>query len=346
MKAIVQTSYGRPEDVLRLEEIARPAPGPGQVLVAVRAASVHADVWHVVNGYPYALRLMGAGVRRPKNPVPGTDLAGVVEAVGAGVTQFRPGDAVFGESSLQMQWTNGGTYAEFAVAAASALAAKPANVTFEQAAAVPTAGYIALLNLRASGQLHAGRRALINGAAGGVGSTALQIAKAHGLHVTAVDAGDKLAQLQTLGADAVIDYTRGDVTQRGERYDLIFDVASTLSLAQAKRALTPTGTYVLIGHDHYGATGARWFGSLPRFIGLMLRTPFERHLPKASFALPPKGEVAAVLGELLETGKLTPIIDRVFPLAEAPAAVGYLAAGAARGRIVVAPGEAADGSHP
>ena len=208
MKAVVQEEYGS-LDALEVREVEKPAPGDDEVLVRVRAASVHPDVWHVVSGHPYVLRLMGAGFSKPKNPIPGTDMAGVVEAVGKSVTQFQPGDEVFGETIGSMQWINGGAYAEYVTVAEDCLALKPANVTFEQAASVPTSGYIVLLNFAEVGQLGPGQEVLVNGAGGGVGALALQLAKAYGARVTAVDSTKKLNLLRELGADEVIDYTRG-----------------------------------------------------------------------------------------------------------------------------------------
>lgn len=337
MKAIVQTRYGPPQDVLELREIDRPAVGSDEVLVRVRAASVHADVWHVVTGLPYVLRAMGAGLFSPKQPVPGTDLAGIVEATGNGVTRFKAGDAVFGESHRGMQWKNGGAFAEFASAPQDALALKPDNVSFEQAAAAATAGYIALTNLRGRAKVEPGQNVLINGAAGGVGAIAVQIAKARGARVTGVDRADKLGLVRALGADRVIDYTQEDFARGDERYDLIFDVASTLSLSRCRHVLKPTGTYVIIGHDHYGRLGRRVFGSLPHVFALLTRAPFDRHLAPPDFSTPPKGEVMAELRGLLEIGKLTPVVDRTFPLDSAAEAIRYLQDGHPRGRVVITP---------
>lgn len=336
MKAVVQTRYGPPKDVLEVREIERPPLGEDEVLVRVRAASVHADVWHVVTGLPYALRLMGAGVTSPKNRVPGTDLAGTVEAVGGNVSRFKPGDAVFGESHRGMQWKNGGAYAEYAAAPESALALKPDVVTFEQAAAAATAGYIALANLRGRASIRAGQQVLINGGAGGVGAIALQIAKARGALVTGIDSGEKLELVRALGADRAIDYTKTDFTTGDERYDLIFDVASTLSFSRCKRVLKPEGVYVFIGHDHYGRAGRRVLGSLPQAVGLMLRAPFDRHVA-LGFSSPPKEEVMAELSDLLTTGKLTPVVARTFPLDSVPEAIRCLQEGRVPGRIVVTP---------
>lgn len=339
LQAVIQRAYGAPKDVLALGEIPVPTIEDDEVLVRVHASSVHPDVWHVITGHPRVLRLMGSGVRAPKIRVPGTDLAGVVEAVGSGVTRFRPGDAVFGETIRGYQWKNGGAWAEVAAAPESGLARVPEGVSFAAAATVPTAGIIALTNLR-QGQLRAGQKVLVNGAAGGVGGLAVQIAKAAGAEVTGVDRTDKLELVRSLGADHVIDYTREDFTQGAARYDLIFDIPGNHPFSASRRALAPEGIYVLIGHDNFGRGGRRFLGGVPRILGLTARSLFTRQLPKASFAMPSKQESMAELGELLGSGKLAPVIDRTFSLAEAADAIEYLASGQARGRIVI---EVADG---
>ena len=265
MRAILQDRYGTADD-LRVGEVERPSPAAGEVLVRVRAASVHPDVWHVVAGRPYVLRLMGAGLRRPARRVPGTDLAGVVEAVGRDVTRFRPGDEVFGETLPSMAWRNGGAWAEYATAPEAALAVKPAGVSFEAAAAVPAAGYIALHNLPAD-RTGPGCRVLVNGAGGGVGAIVVQLAKAGGAHVTGVDHTAKLNLLARLGADDVVDFTRTDVTREPQRYDLVVDIPGNHPYAAVRRILAPGGVYVLIGHDDFGRGGRRWLGSIPRFGG-------------------------------------------------------------------------------
>ena len=334
MKAIVQERYGSP-DVLKLREIGRPTAENDEVLVRVRAASIHADVWHVVTGLPYVLRMMGGGVRRPKNPVPGTDLAGIVESVGKDVKRFRPGDEVFGETLRGFQWKNGGAFAEYATAPESALALKPADITFEQAAAVPTSALIALGGLRGEGNVQAGDMVLINGAGGGVGSIAVQLAKAFGAEVTGVDSAEKLDLLRALGADHVIDYEQQDFTLGNERYDLILDVPGNHSFSECRRALKPRGTYVLIGHDDYGRGMHRWLGQLPRLLGLMAMSPFVGQLPKPRLSMPDKEESMALLKALLETGKLTPHIDRTYPLSEVPEAIHYLQEGSVKGKVVI-----------
>jgi NADPH:quinone reductase-like Zn-dependent oxidoreductase len=333
MKAIMQSAYGPAEDVLRLADVDRPVPGDGEALVAVRAASIHPDVWHVVNGSPAAVRLM-AGLRRPSNPIPGTDVAGVVEAVGSNVSGLTIGDDVFGETIKKNgQWTNGGAYAEYVSVAESSLALKPANVTFEQAASVPTSGLIAFRNLLIVGRMQPGQRVLINGAGGGVGMPAVQIAKAYGADVTAVDSAEKLDMLRNLGADQVIDFTQEDFTQNGERYDLILDIASNRPFSAIKPSLTPKGTYVLIGHDHYGASG-RVIGSLGHFLATAAVATAQTRGRDKPDPIETRDPLVA-LTELLESGKVTPIVDRTYALSEVPAAIRYLEEGHARGKIVI-----------
>lgn len=337
MRAILQDRYGAPDEVLHLREIEIPTPGPDEVLVRVRAASVHPDVWHVVTGYPRALRLMGAGLRKPKQPIPGSDMAGEVEAVGSDVTCFAPGDAVFGETHRQNQWVNGGAYAEYVCVPQDVLSLKPGGITFEQAAVVPTAGMIAVNNLCEHIWSRPGQRILINGAAGGVGSIVIQMAKANGAFVVGVDHSSKVDFMRSLGVDDVLDYTKKDITRIRQRFDLIVDVASTLCLSGCKRILEPDGTYVIIGHDHYGKKGRRTFGSMPRFFSLMARAPFDRHLPKPSFETMGKRDAMEILRKMLETGQLTPIVAKTFPLTEVPLAIQCLREGQLCGRIVIVP---------
>jgi NADPH:quinone reductase-like Zn-dependent oxidoreductase len=333
MKAIVQDRYG-PASALRLAEVPRPVPGAGQVLVRVHAASVHADVWHMVRGLPYVLRIMGGGLRRPSHPIPGTDMAGVVEQVGPGATRFQPGDAVFGEVVAGMQWRNGGAFAEYVAAAESALEPKPEALSFTEAAAIPTSALIALYNLRAEGTVHPGDRVLVNGAAGGVGMFVVQLAKAGGAHVTAVDAGDRLEALREIGADEVIDYRQTDFTQGAARYDAVIDIPGNHPYSRVKRVLTPHGRYVLIGHDQYGAEGRRWLGSLPRVLGLALGSLRSDHLPRPDFA-GPGPDAMPEIARLAAEGRLRPLIDRTYPLAEAAAAIEYLESGQAHGKVVL-----------
>jgi NADPH:quinone reductase-like Zn-dependent oxidoreductase len=333
MQAIVQDRYGSP-DGLRLRDVETPEVGDDEVLVRVRAASVHPDVWHVVTGRPFVLRLMGSGLLRPTCRIPGTDLAGIVEAVGKNVTRFRPGDEVFGETVRGYSWRNGGAFAEYASVPHEILAMKPARVTFEQAAAVPTAGYIVLLNLPIE-RLRPGQRVLVNGAAGGVGTFCVQLAKAYGAQVTGVDHTKKLDLVRALGVDHAMDYTREDFTRSGERYDLIVDIPGNHPFAACRRALAPDGTYVLIGHDQFGRTGRRWLGSLPRFARLAVLSLFVRQLRRAGPSRLSKKDAMATLREHLEAGRLTPVIDRTYHLQQADEAMRYLAEDQPVGRVVL-----------
>jgi NADPH:quinone reductase-like Zn-dependent oxidoreductase len=335
MKAIFQERYGSPDD-LELRELDKPVVGDDEVLVRVRAASVHPDVWHVVSGRPYVLRLMGAGFSRPKNPIPGTDMAGIVESVGKSVARFRPGDPVFGETIVAQQWVNGGAFAEYVSVHQDLLALKPDDVTFEQAASIPTSGFIALQNLRGASQ-RPGQKVLINGAGGGVGALALQITKSHGAHVTAVDGTSKLGMLRSLGADEVVDYTREDFTRRGDRYDLIFDVPGNYPFSACRRALKPDGRYVLIGHERFGASGKRVFGLIPHFLKLMVLSRFVKQLRGPGVPMPTKKEAIAALRELLETGKVTPIIDSTYHLSEVREALRHMIEDELQGKVIITP---------
>lgn len=334
MKAIVQEKYGSP-DVLELREVDKPSLGDDEVLVRVRAASVHPDVWHFVSGRPYVLRLLGAGLFRPKNPIPGTDMAGVVESVGARVTRFRRGDEVFGETTVSNGWTTGGAYAEYVAVRERQLALKPDNITFEQAASTPTSGFIALQNLRGASKLLPGKKVLVNGAGGGVGALALQIAKACGAHVTAVDGAAKMSMLRSLGADEVIDYTREDFTRGGDRYDLIFDVPGNHSFSACRRVLEPDGRYVLIGHDRFGASGTRMLGIFPQFFKLVFLSRLVRQLRGPDVPLPTRHETIAVLRKLLEAGKITPVIDSAYPLSEVREALRHMIEDQPRGKVII-----------
>jgi NADPH:quinone reductase-like Zn-dependent oxidoreductase len=331
--AIVQERYGAPSDVLRLRDVERPEPGDGEVLVQVRAASVHPDVWHVVTGRPALLRLMGAGVRRPSAQVPGTDMAGVVAALGPGVTGFAVGDAVYGETVRGHQWANGGAFAEFVVVRASALARKPERLSFEQAAAVPTSGYIAVQNVRDAARVGPGQRVLVHGAGGGLGVLAVQLARAYGASVTATDVGAKLPVLTSIGADAVVDVTTTDPTRMDARFDVVVDIPGDHGWSEWRRVLTPEGRYVLIGHDAYGAVGRRWLGSVPKLLGLAVRLALARRLPTSGRR--DTAEYLRHLTELAERGALVPVVDRTFPLAEAAAAIDHLAAGRVCGKVVL-----------
>jgi NADPH:quinone reductase-like Zn-dependent oxidoreductase len=335
MKAIVQEKYGSPADVLNLKDIDKPVLKDDEVLVRVHAASVHPDVWHLVRGLPYALRIMGAGLLRPKNSVPGTDVAGYVESVGKNVSQFQQGDEVFGETIKGYQWTNGGAYAEYASVPEDSLALKPANITFEQAAAIPTSGLIALQNLPDEELLQPGQSVLVNGAGGGVGTIAVQLAKVYGANVTGVDDSTKLDMVRSIGADQVIDYTKEDFTQSGGRYDLIFDIPWNHPYSACRRVLAPDGKYVLIGHDRFGQGAGRWLGSLPRVLKLVALSPFVSQLPSPNFSMPNKNNQMDVLKQLMETGKLRPVIDRTYSLGEVPEAIKHLEMGHARGKVII-----------
>ena len=337
MKAIVQERYGSP-DHLELREVDKPAVGEDEVLVRVRAASLHPDVWHVVTGRPYVLRLAGSGFSRPRNRIPGTDMAGIVESVGGKVTRFRPGDPVFGETLVTHQWVNGGAFAEYVSVHQDLLARKPDNITFEQAASVPSSGYIALMNLRGLDQFRPGQKVLINGGGGGVGALALQITKAHGAHVTAVDCTSKLDLLRSLGADEVIDYTREDFTRRGVRYDLIFDVPGNHSFFACRRALEPDGRYVLIGHERFGASGKRLFGLIPCFLTLMVLSRFVKQLRGPGLPMPAKKDVMTLLRKLLEAGTITPIIDRTYILSEVREAFRHMIEDELHGKVILTAG--------
>jgi NADPH:quinone reductase-like Zn-dependent oxidoreductase len=322
MKAVVQDTYGA-ADVLEVRDIDKPVPKPDEVLVRVHAAGVDPGVWHLMTGLPYLVRVMGYGLRTPKVGIRGRDVAGRVEAAGANVTRFHPGDEVFGIGD--------GSFAEYVCARADKLAPKPANLTFEQAAAVPISALTALQALRDRGRVQAGQTVLIIGAAGGVGSFAVQLAKAFGAKVTGVCSTTKLDLVRSIGADQVIDYTREDFADGARHWDLIVDTAGRRSLARLRRALTPRGTLVLVG----GEGGGRWLGGFDRQI---LRAPVlsafsrQRLRPLTSKE---RSEDLVVLKELIEAGKLTPVIDRTYALSEAPEAIRYLEQGHARGKVVI-----------
>ena len=337
MKAVIHCRYGPAEEVLSVQEVAAPTPKENEVLVRVRAASMHADVWHVIEGVPFLLRLMGNGVRKPKLPIPGTDLAGVIDAVGESVTRFKKGDEVFGESA-RFGWMNGGAYAQFAAVREDYLVQKPAAMTFEQAAAIPTAGFIALNNL--GWRNKTGQNVLINGAGGAMGTLAIQIAKSQGAHVTAVDAAAKLSMMRSLGADHVIDYAKENYLQGTERFDRIVDVVGLLRRKDYQHVLTPNGHYIPIGHADYGRApgrlGGRIVGSVPYFVGLLLRALLDRDRRK-DFKIRSKLEFTTELQRLAEAGKLKPVIGRTFPLTEVPAAMRSMMEGTVLGRIIITP---------
>lgn len=321
MKAIVQEKYGSPDD-LELKEIDKPVVGDDDVLVRVHAAGLDQGVWHLVTGLPYLLRIMGFGLRRPKTRVPGLDVAGRVEAVGRNVNRFRPGDEVFG--------TCAGSYAEYACARQDKFAPKPANVTFEQAAAVPSSAFAALQGLRRSAHVQAGQKVLVIGAGGGVGTFAVQLAKEFGANVTGVCSTKKTELVRSIGADDVIDYTREDFADRPHRYDLILDAAGGRSLSHLRRALEPRGTLVIVGSE----TGGRWMRGVDRALRAAMLSPFVNHTLRMLVSTE-RTEDLQLLGELIEAGKLTPIIDRTFSLGEVPEAIQYLVAGHARGKVVI-----------
>jgi len=333
MKAVIQSGYGPPEEVLSVQEVDTSVPKDDEVLVRVRAASVHPDVWHVVMGFPFAVRLFGNGVRKPK-PTPGTDLAGVIDAIGKKVTRFQVGDEVFGECSRH-GWLNGGAYAEYAAVPQDFLALKPSSVSFEQAAAVPTAGTIALNNL--GGAVRPKRETvLINGAGGCMGPIAVQIAKADGARVTAVDCAEKLPMLRALGADHVIDYREQEYLRNGERYDFILDVAGFRYPDEYRHALTPKGDYIPIGHAHYDTSTKRIMGDLPRFLGLVFKAMLDPEKRK-NFKIPKKKDVMEVFRDLLEAGKLTPVIGKTFALSDVAAAMKCMQEGKIVGRMIITP---------
>jgi NADPH:quinone reductase-like Zn-dependent oxidoreductase len=323
MKAIVQDRYGGPE-VLELTDIDRPVPTGNEVLVQVKAAGLHRGDWHVMTGLPYMIRLAvpTLGLRKPKVPVLGMDVAGVVEAVGSNVTRFRPGDEVFG-------WCDG-SFADYACAGEDHFAVKPANLSFEQAAVVPISGFAALQAVRDVGEVQAGQRVLVIGAAGAVGWFAVQLAKAFGAQVTGVASTTQLDLVRSIGADEVIDYTRQDVTDGRRQWDLILDTGGRRSLSRLRRALTPKGTLVVVG----GEGGGRWMGGflrnlraplVSRFVGQRLRMLVSRE----------RQEDLETLRELIEAGKLTPRIARTYPLGEVPEAMRALEAGNTRGKLVI-----------
>jgi NADPH:quinone reductase-like Zn-dependent oxidoreductase len=321
MKAIVQDRYGS-ADVLEFRDIEDPVVGPEDVVVRVHAAGCGPDVWHLMTGMPYMARL-AIGFRRPKIGVRGWDVAGTVEAVGANVTGFRPGDEVMGTAE--------GSFAELVIAQPDKLVAKPAGFSFEQAAAVPISGTTALRAVRDEGKVQPGQTVLVIGAAGGVGSLAVQIAKAFGGKVTAVCSTSKADLVRSIGADDVIDYTREDFADGSRRWDVILDTAGRRPLSQLRRALTPRGTLVIVGGDG----GGHWTGG---FFRGMLRAPIVSLFVGQKLGglnSKVKQEDLVALTELIDAGRVTPVIDRTYPLIEAPDAIRYLAEGHARGKVVI-----------
>jgi NADPH:quinone reductase-like Zn-dependent oxidoreductase len=318
MKAIVQDTYGS-ADVMQSRDIATPQIADGEVLIRVHAASVHVGDWILATGSPFVMRF-ATGLRRPKQTVPGTDVAGTVEAVGTGVTRFGPGDEVFG-------WC-AGAFAEYAAAPEAQLAAKPATLTFEQAAAVGVSATTALQLLRDNGKVQPGQRVLVNGASGGVGSFAVQIAKAMGAEVTGVTSTQNADLVRSIGADHVIDYTREDFTQGGPRYDLILDNVGNHSMAQTRRALTPTGTLISNGGGHAG-------GKLGRTLRTLLVAMFVRQQAGPTVKTQNHDDLVA-LKDLVDAGRISPVIDSTYRLDETPDAIRRVATGHARGTIVIA----------
>ncbi|MDP6667487.1 MAG: NAD(P)-dependent alcohol dehydrogenase [Dehalococcoidia bacterium] len=327
MKAIVQHNYG-PPDVLEFGDIVMPVPGDDDVLVKVRASSVNAYDWHLMRGTPYIARLIrrgfGFGLFKPITRIRGRDVAGMVEAVGRNVTQLQPGDEVYG------QCESDGAYAEYVCTPESALALKPANLTLEEAAAVPLAANTALLGLRDHGQVQAGQRVLINGASGGVGTFAIQIAKSFGAEVTAVCSTGKMDVVQAVGADHVIDYTREDFTGGEQRYDVVFDGVANRSLSDCRRALTPEGTLVLSG-----GSGGRWLGPMFFEIGATVRDRFVRHRLLSNSGKHGTADLIFIK-ELIESGQLRPVIDKTYGSSEAAEAIRHMEERRTRGKVVIA----------
>jgi NADPH:quinone reductase-like Zn-dependent oxidoreductase len=320
VKAIVQGKYGSAE-VLELREIAKPEIGPRDVLIRVRAAGVNIADWAIMGGLPYIAR-PAYGLRKPKNGVRGTDAAGVVAAVGSGVTRFRPGDEVFGSCR--------GSFAEYATASEDALAPKPANLSFEQAAAVPLAGTVALQAVRDHGNVQAGQKVLVNGASGGIGTFAVQIAKSLGADVTGVCSTKNVEMVRAIGADHVIDYTKEDFTRSGQRYDFILDNVANHSLGELRRALTPTGTLVPNG----GRFDNRWFAGGGRVISALVLSRFVSQTLRPFLVAQTHADLV-VLKEMIESGKVMPVMDRAYSLGETAEAIGHVGAGHARGKVAI-----------
>jgi NADPH:quinone reductase-like Zn-dependent oxidoreductase len=324
MKAVVYTRFG-PPDVLEIRDIKKPVPNDDQVLIKVRAAAVNPLDWHFIRGTPYIMRLMMVGIRKPKDPRLGVDYAGTVETVGRSVTQFKPGDEVLGNKS--------GAFAEYLCARADrAITLKPANVTFEQAAGVPVAALTALQGLRDHGKVQPGQKVLINGASGGVGTFAVQIAKTLGADVTGVCSGRNVDLVRSLGADHVIDYTKEDFSKGDERYDVILDNVGTQSLSKFRRVLKPNGICVMIGGG--GPNEGKWVGPMARPIKAMLISPFISQKMGMMMAQGNKDDLN-ILADLMQSGKVTPVIDRTYPLSQIREAMTYLEAGHARGKVVI-----------
>ena len=321
MNAIVYRCYGS-ADVLEFEEVEKPVPGDNEVLVKIKAAAVNPLDWHYMRGSPYIMRLIGAGIGKPEDTRLGVDFAGTVETVGSGVTGFKPGDDVFGGAS--------GAFAEYVtIAEDRGLVLKPANISFEQAASVPIAALTALQALRDKGQIQSGQKVLINGASGGVGTFAVQIAKSYGAEVTAVCSGRNEEMVRSIGADHVINYKQQDYTEGGQQYDLILDMIGNHSLSKNRSVMKPGGKLILIG----GAKGD-WVGPLMGPIKAMMYSPFVDQEFIMFIANMDKQDLA-VIGELMKSGKVTPVIDRSYSLKEVPSAIRYSEEGHARGKIII-----------
>jgi NADPH:quinone reductase-like Zn-dependent oxidoreductase len=318
MKAIVCTKYG-PPDVLQLKEVEKPAPKDDEVLIKIQAASLNAYDWHLLRADVFLVRLMGGGLLKPKNKIPGADIAGRVEAVGRNVTQFQPGDDVFGDIGH-------GGFAEYACARENRLATKPANLSFEEAAAVPMAALTALQGLRDKGRIQPGQKVLINGASGGVGTFAVQIAKSFGAEVTAVCSTGKMDTARSIGADQVIDYTKEDFTKSGQHYDVIFAANGYHPILDYRRALGPKGIYVMAG-----GTMAQMFQAM--LLGPWISMAGSKKMGGLSAKVEQKDLV--FIKELLEAGKVRPVIDRRYPLSDVPEALRYLGERHARGKVVI-----------
>jgi len=328
MKAVVYTNYGSP-DVLEIRDVKKPVPNDDQILIKVRAAAVNPLDWHFMEGTPYIMRAMGVGLRKPKDPRLGVDYAGQVEAVGKNVTRFKPGDEVFGGKT--------GAFAEYVCARADrAIVLKPANITFEQAASVPIAAITALQALRDKGKVHAGQKVLINGASGGVGTFAVQIAKSFGADVTGVCSTRNLDLVRSLGADHVIDYTKEDFTKGEERYDVILDNVGTQPLSGFRHALQPKGICVMIGGG--GPNDGGLIGPMGRPIVALLMSPFISQKMGMMMAELNKEDLT-ILGDLMQSGKVKPVIDRTYPLSQIAEAMRYLEAGHARGKVIITVGQ-------
>lgn len=320
MKAMIYTQYGSP-DVIQFKEVEKPTPKDDEVLIKVHAASVNAGDWHYLRGAPWLFRL-ASGLLKPKNIFLGADVAGRVEAVGQNVTQFQPGDEVFGDLSASGR----GAFAEYVCASETALVLKPANISFEEAAAVPVAAVAALQGLQSRMQIQPGQRVLINGASGGVGSFAVQIAKAFGAEVTAVCSTRNVGGMRSIGADHVIDYTQEDFTQNGQQYDLILAANGYHPLSAYQRALSPDGTYVMSG------------GAMAQLFEAMLLGPLVSMTGKkkmGNLMAKPDKEDLVFMKELLQAGKVRPVIDRYYPLSEVAEAIRYLESGHAQGKVII-----------